>query len=123
MVDGPPGLSASAARNAGVRRATGDVLVFVDADVKIHPDALTRVKAAFAACPELTAVFGSYDDSPPTGGTVAGSGDGKAGIRPISASARSSIRCAITVACTEPKPEAPITAASCAAGDTMIVAP
>ena len=70
MVDGPPGLSASAARNAGVRRATGDVLVFVDADVLIHPDALTRVKAAFAAFPELTAVFGSYDDSP-TGGTVA----------------------------------------------------
>lgn len=71
VVDGPPGLSASAARNAGARRATGDVLVFVDADVVIHPDALTRVKAAFAACPELTAVFGSYDDSPPTGGTVA----------------------------------------------------
>lgn len=71
VVDGPPGLSASAARNAGARRATGDVLVFVDADVVIHPDALTRVKAAFAVCPELTAVFGSYDDSPPTGGTVA----------------------------------------------------
>ncbi|MGH3822979.1 MAG: glycosyltransferase family 2 protein [Pseudonocardiaceae bacterium] len=71
VVDGPPGLSASAARNAGARRATGDVLVFVDADVVIHPDALTRIRAAFATCPELTAVFGSYDDAPPTGGTVA----------------------------------------------------
>ncbi len=71
VVDGPPGLSASAARNAGAQRATGDVLVFVDSDVEIHPDALDRVKAAFAAHPELTAVFGSYDDAPPAGGTVA----------------------------------------------------
>ncbi|MGQ0719462.1 MAG: glycosyltransferase family 2 protein [Pseudonocardiales bacterium] len=71
VVDGPPGLSACAARNAGARRATGDVLVFVDSDVEIHPDSLDRVKAAFAARPELTAVFGSYDDAPPAGGTVA----------------------------------------------------
>jgi GT2 family glycosyltransferase len=71
VVDDPPELSASAARNIGARHATGDVLVFIDADVEIHPDALTRVKAAFATCPELTAVFGSYDDSPSTGGTVA----------------------------------------------------
>ncbi|MGH3944082.1 MAG: glycosyltransferase family 2 protein [Pseudonocardiaceae bacterium] len=71
VVDGPPGLSACAARNTGARRATGDVLVFVDSDVVIHPDALDRVKAAFAARPELTAVFGSYDDAPSAGGTVA----------------------------------------------------
>lgn len=72
VVDGPPELSASAARNAGARHATCNVLVFVDADVVIHPDALTRIRAAFATHPELTAVFGSYDDdAPPTGGTVA----------------------------------------------------
>jgi hypothetical protein len=71
VVDGPPGLSACGARNDGARRATSDVLVFVDSDVEIHPDALTRVKAAFAAHPGLTAVFGSYDDAPSTGGTVA----------------------------------------------------
>ncbi|MGH4008574.1 MAG: glycosyltransferase family 2 protein [Pseudonocardiaceae bacterium] len=71
VVDGPPGLSACAARNAGARSATGDVLVFVDSDVEIHPDALDRIKAAFAARPELTAVFGSYDDAPPARGTVA----------------------------------------------------
>lgn len=71
VVDGPPELSASAARNAGARHATGELLVFVDADVVIHPDALDRVRAAFAAHPGLTAVFGSYDDAPAAGGTVA----------------------------------------------------
>ncbi len=70
VVDGPPELSASAARNAGARRATGDVLVFVDADVEVHPDALTRIRGAFAARPELTAVFGSYDDAPSAAGAV-----------------------------------------------------
>ncbi|MGH3695465.1 MAG: glycosyltransferase family 2 protein [Pseudonocardiaceae bacterium] len=71
VVDGPPELSVSAARNAGARRATGDVLVFVDSDVVIHSDAFTRIKDVFAAHPELTAVFGSYDDAPPAGGPVA----------------------------------------------------
>lgn len=71
VVDGPAGLSASAARNAGAQRATGDVLVFVDSDVRIHPDALRQVGAVFAARPELTAVFGSYDDAPSGGGSVA----------------------------------------------------
>jgi GT2 family glycosyltransferase len=71
VVDGPPGLSASAARNIGARRAAGDVLVFVDADVEIHPDAIARIRAVFTARPELTAVFGSYDDAPSAGGTVA----------------------------------------------------
>ncbi len=70
VVDGPPELSASAARNAGARRATGDVLVFVDADVEIHPDALARIRSAFAARPDLTAVFGSYDDAPSAAGAV-----------------------------------------------------
>ena len=70
VVDGPADLSASGARNAGVERASGDVVVFVDADVEIHPDSLTRIRAAFAARPDLTAVYGSYDDSPDDRGTV-----------------------------------------------------
>lgn len=70
LVDGPPELSAPAARNAGARRSAGDVVVFVDADVEVHPDALTRIRAALAASGELTAVFGSYDDAPPAPGTV-----------------------------------------------------
>jgi Glycosyl transferase family 21 len=70
VVDGPPELGVCAARNSGARDASGEVVVFVDADVEVHPDALARIQAAFAAAPALTAVFGSYDDAPP-GGTVA----------------------------------------------------
>ena len=54
----------AAARNEGARRATGDVLVFVDADVEPHRDAFTRLRAAFAADPGLVALFGAYDDDP-----------------------------------------------------------
>ncbi len=70
VVDGPPGLGVCEARNAGARRASGEVVAFVDADVEVHADALSRIRGAFAADPGLTAVFGSYDDAPP-GGTVA----------------------------------------------------
>ncbi len=60
----------AAARNAGARGATGDVLVFVDADIEIHADAFRRIRAAFASDPELVAVFGSYDDEPAAEGLV-----------------------------------------------------
>lgn len=59
-----PGLSASAARNRGAASATGEIVVFVDADVEVHADALRRVRDHFETDPDLAAVFGSYDDSP-----------------------------------------------------------
>jgi hypothetical protein len=40
------------------------VLVFVDADVTVHPDAFARIRQAFAADSNLVALFGSYDDAP-----------------------------------------------------------
>lgn len=58
------------ARNAGARTATGDVLVFVDADVTVHPDAFVRIRSAFTEDPELVALFGSYDDAPAAPGAV-----------------------------------------------------
>lgn len=58
------------ARNRGASEASGDVLVFVDADVVVHPDAFRRIRRAFAADPSLTALFGSYDDRPAAPGTV-----------------------------------------------------
>lgn len=58
------------ARNAGARDATGDVLVFVDADVTVHPDALQRIRQAFSGHPDLAALFGSYDDAPAAMGIV-----------------------------------------------------
>lgn len=69
VVDRPADLVSSAARNVGARRAEGDILVFVDADVEVHSDAFVRIRAAFDQHPDLTAVFGSYDDEP-AGGTV-----------------------------------------------------
>jgi hypothetical protein len=62
-LDGPVG--PAAARNRGAAVATGDVLVFVDADVVVWPDALTRIATLLAARPDVDAVFGTYDDRPP----------------------------------------------------------
>ncbi|MFP4513821.1 MAG: glycosyltransferase, partial [Acidimicrobiales bacterium] len=57
-------LSASEARNVGARRAQSDVVVFIDADVEVHPDAFSRIRSAFADDPDISALFGSYDDAP-----------------------------------------------------------
>ncbi len=56
------------ARNRGVEAAGGDVVVFVDADVCVHPDALTRFAAHFEPPGDLVAVFGAYDDQPGASG-------------------------------------------------------
>lgn len=60
----------AAARNDGARAARGDIVFFVDADVAVAPDAVDRVRAAFAADPELAAVFGSYDARPRHPGAI-----------------------------------------------------
>lgn len=60
----PERRGAPAARNAGVARSSGDVLMFVDADVVIAPDAVGQALAALDERPEWSAVFGSYDDRP-----------------------------------------------------------
>ena len=68
MKDGPRG--PAAARNMGARSATGDVLVFVDADVAVHPDTLGRLLGHFARHPDVAAIFGSYDDRPAHHGII-----------------------------------------------------
>jgi GT2 family glycosyltransferase len=70
VIDHPRRLGASAARNTGAIDAMGDVLVFIDADVAVKPDVFTRVRAHFVEDPELTAVFGAYDDDPSDRSTV-----------------------------------------------------
>lgn len=60
----PAGAGPAAARNRAAAAARSDVLVFVDSDVEVHPDALAQIAARFAADPSLDAVFGAYDDEP-----------------------------------------------------------
>ncbi len=63
VVEEPPG-GPAAARNQGALGAHGEVLVFIDSDVEVHRDAFVRIRRAFDADPELTALFGAYDDDP-----------------------------------------------------------
>ncbi|MEE4216444.1 MAG: glycosyltransferase family 2 protein [Xanthomonadales bacterium] len=57
---GGPGM----ARNQGARAAKGDVLMFTDADVVLHPEAIGVAMRALQAEPAVAAVFGSYDEHP-----------------------------------------------------------
>jgi cellulose synthase/poly-beta-1,6-N-acetylglucosamine synthase-like glycosyltransferase len=58
------------ARNRGAEVARGDILVFVDADVRVHRDTLRRFAELLAREPEVDAVFGAYDADPPDPGLV-----------------------------------------------------
>jgi GT2 family glycosyltransferase len=60
----PVGMGPAGLRNAGAEGSDADVIVFVDSDVEVHPDALSRIATRFAADSELVAVFGAYDDEP-----------------------------------------------------------
>jgi glycosyltransferase involved in cell wall biosynthesis len=60
----PGGHGPAAARNLGARAAGGDYVIFVDADVAMHPDALRIAALAFQSDAALEACFGSYDDTP-----------------------------------------------------------
>ena len=52
------------ARNAGAGAAKGEILFFVDADVTVPPDAIAQILSAFQQAPEMSVLFGSYDDEP-----------------------------------------------------------
>jgi GT2 family glycosyltransferase len=54
----------AAARNCGAEAASGDTLVFVDADVSVHPETLQLIADAFDRDPTVSAVMGSYDCQP-----------------------------------------------------------
>ncbi|HEV2145818.1 MAG TPA: glycosyltransferase family 2 protein, partial [Longimicrobiaceae bacterium] len=58
------------ARNRGSEVARAELLVFVDADVCVHPETLGRFARLFAEQPSLSAAFGSYDARPDARGVV-----------------------------------------------------
>jgi len=60
----PAGAGPAAARNLGSAEATAEVLVFVDSDVEVDTEALSRIGQHFREDPALAAVFGAYDDDP-----------------------------------------------------------
>lgn len=72
VVSDPALRTPAAARNAGGARAAGDVLVFVDADVLVHHDAVAVLLGHLERDAGLDAVFGAYDDRPGAPGIVSG---------------------------------------------------
>jgi len=64
VVEDPSITHPAVARNVGARDAVGDVLIFVDADVTVAPDAFVGIRRVFESDPGLAALFGSYDDEP-----------------------------------------------------------
>jgi glycosyltransferase involved in cell wall biosynthesis len=70
VLDRPLRSGPAAARNDGAREARGEIYFFVDADVVIRKDTMARVADDFARRPEISAVFGSYDDDPAEGNFV-----------------------------------------------------
>lgn len=57
----PASVGPAAARNRGVEHTSGEIVVFVDADVEVRPDTVALLAAALETEP---AAFGSYDDQP-----------------------------------------------------------
>ncbi|MGP1385617.1 MAG: glycosyltransferase family 2 protein [Thainema sp.] len=52
------------ARNRGAHAAQGDIVFFVDADVTIHRDTISRLIDVFQREKDLAAIIGSYDNAP-----------------------------------------------------------
>ena len=54
----------AAARNRAAASASGEILIFVDADVVVADGALAALLTRFAEGEDIAAIFGSYDDDP-----------------------------------------------------------
>lgn len=54
----------ASARNLGAREANGEWILFVDADVLLHPESVRKAFTHIRQDPSIIALFGSYDDRP-----------------------------------------------------------
>ena len=53
------------ARNKGAKVSNGSIFLFIDADVQIAPDSISKIVTTMVNNPDIGAIFGSYDDNPP----------------------------------------------------------
>ena len=60
----------AAARNYAAKKARGDILFFIDADILVQKGTIARMVADFNENPDVAAVFGSYDDKPTEGNFI-----------------------------------------------------
>jgi GT2 family glycosyltransferase len=65
VVDVPGPSGPACARNRAAMVATGDVLMFVDSDVVVSPNALPGMLELLTREPAIAGVFGAYDENPP----------------------------------------------------------
>ena len=61
-IEGPGG--PARARNRGVEQVETEYVIFIDADVCVHPDTIERFIRVFTEDADLAAVIGTYDDAP-----------------------------------------------------------
>lgn len=52
------------ARNFGSKEAKGEIILFIDSDVLVKSNTIELVASTFSQHPDISALFGSYDDSP-----------------------------------------------------------
>lgn len=60
-------VSPAKVRNYGAKNASGDILVFVDADVMLKPDSVEKIVGAISG-PGTDSVFGMYEEATPQAG-------------------------------------------------------
>jgi len=66
----PPPHGPAFARNRGAEIARSEILFFADADIALHPDALSLAMETLKTDATIDACFGSYDDTPAADGLV-----------------------------------------------------
>lgn len=64
VIELPDACGPAVARNRGAAVATGEILVFVDADVVPHATAIPAIRDLFDRYPAIAGVFGAYDHQP-----------------------------------------------------------